>query len=206
MAKGCFITFEGIDGAGKSTQLEWVRELLVKRGVAVTVTREPGGTSLGERLREILLHSEDAVLPETEALLMFAARREHIDKVIAPALDRGEVVLCDRFTDATIAYQGGGSGVDIAKLESLERWVQGELQPDLTLYFDLPVDVAKERINDLRKSDRFERETDRFFEQVRQAYLARARSHPQRIRVIDANASLEVINKQLEEIVLSACP
>jgi dTMP kinase len=206
MAKGCFITFEGIDGAGKSTQLAWVKELLVKRGVAVTVTREPGGTSLGERLREILLHSQDAVLPETEALLMFAARREHIDKVITPALDRGEVVLCDRFTDATIAYQGGGSGVDIGKLESLERWVQGELQPDLTLYFDLPVEVAKERINDVRKSDRFERETDGFFERVRLAYLARARSHPQRIRVIDANASPEVINKQLEDIVLSACP
>jgi dTMP kinase len=193
-------------GAGKSTQLAWVKELLVKRGVAVTVTREPGGTSLGERLREILLHSQDAVLPETEALLMFAARREHIDKVITPALDRGEVVLCDRFTDATIAYQGGGSGVDIGKLESLERWVQGELQPDLTLYFDLPVEVAKERINDVRKSDRFERETDGFFERVRLAYLARARSHPQRIRVIDANASPEVINKQLEDIVLSACP
>ena len=206
MAKGCFITFEGIDGAGKSTQLAWVKELLVKRGVAVTVTREPGGTSLGERLREILLHSEDAVLPETEALLMFAARREHIDKVITPALERGEVVLCDRFTDATIAYQGGGSGVDIAKLESLERWIQGELQPDLTLYFDLPVEVAKERINDLRKSDRFERETDGFFERVRLAYLARARSHPQRVHVIDANASPEVINKQLEDIVLSACP
>jgi dTMP kinase len=206
MAKGCFITFEGIDGAGKSTQLAWVKELLVKRGVAVTVTREPGGTSLGERLREILLHSQDSVLPETEALLMFAARREHIDKVITPALDRGEVVLCDRFTDATIAYQGGGSGVDIGKLESLERWVQGELQPDLTLYFDLPVEVAKERINDVRKSDRFERETDGFFERVRLAYLARARSHPQRIRVIDANASPEVINKQLEDIVLSACP
>ena len=206
MRKGCFITFEGIDGAGKSTQLAWVKELLVKRGIAVTVTREPGGTSLGERLREILLHSEDAVLPETEALLMFAARREHIDKVITPALERGEVVLCDRFTDATIAYQGGGSGVDIAKLESLERWVQGELQPDLTLYFDLPVEVAKERINDLRKSDRFERETDGFFERVRLAYLARARSHPQRVHVIDANASPEVINKQLEDIVLSACP
>ena len=205
MAKGCFITFEGIDGAGKSTQLAWVKELLVKRGVAVTVTREPGGTSLGERLREILLHSQDSVLPETEALLMFAARREHIDKVITPALDRGEVVLCDRFTDATIASQGGGSGVDIGKLESLERWVQGELQPDLTLYFDLPVEVAKERINDVRKSDRFERETDGFFERVRLAYLARARSHPQRIRVIDANASPEVINKQLEDIVLSAC-
>ncbi|UCD68295.1 MAG: dTMP kinase [Betaproteobacteria bacterium] len=205
MGKGCFITFEGIDGAGKSTQLAWVKELLVNRGIAVTVTREPGGTSLGERLREILLHSEDAVLPETEALLMFAARREHIDKVITPALARGEVVLCDRFTDATIAYQGGGSGVSIAKLESLERWVQGDLQPDLTLYFDLPVEVAKERINDPRRQDRFERETDGFFERVRFAYLARARAQPQRIRVIDANVRPAVINKKLEDIISSIC-
>lgn len=206
MSKGCFISFEGIDGAGKSTQLEWVAQLLAGRGVAVTVTREPGGTAFGERLRDILLHSKDAVLPETEALLMFAARREHIDKVIRPALERGEVVLCDRFTDATIAYQGGGSGVDIDKLVALEHWVQGDLQPDLTLYFDLPVEVAKQRINDLRKSDRFERETDGFFERVRLAYLARARAHPQRIRVIDADATPEVISKQLEDIVLSVCP
>ena len=206
MAKGRFISFEGIDGAGKSTQLEWVTDLLDKRGVAVTVTREPGGTALGEKLRDILLHGKESVLPETEALLMFAARREHIDKVIVPALERGEVVLCDRFTDATIAYQGGGSGVDIAKLEVLENWVHGDLQPDLTLYFDLPIEVAKQRINGTRTADRFERETDYFFERVRQAYLERARAHPQRIRIIDANASPEVINKQLEDIVLSICP
>ncbi len=206
MSKGCFISFEGIDGAGKSTQLEWVAQLLAGRGAAVTVTREPGGTALGEQLRDILLHSNDAVLPETEALLMFAARSEHIDKVIRPALERGEVVLCDRFTDATIAYQGGGSGVDIDKLVALEHWVQGDLQPDLTLYFDLPVEVAKHRINDLRKADRFEREADGFFERVRLAYLARARAHPQRIRVIDADATPEVINKQLKDIVLSVCP
>lgn len=206
MSKGCFITFEGIDGAGKSTQLEWVEQLLVKRGLAVTVTREPGGTALGEQLRNILLHSKESLLAETEALLMFAARREHIDKVIRPGLEKGEVVLCDRFTDATIAYQGGGSGVDIDKLEALERWVQGELQPDLTLYFDLPVEVAKQRIHDQRKSDRFERETEEFFERVRQAYLARARAHPRRIRVIDADAKAEVISQQIKDIVLTVCP
>ena len=206
MSKGCFITFEGIDGAGKSTQLEWVEQLLIKRGLAVTVTREPGGTALGERLRDILLHSEEAVLAETEALLMFAARREHIDKVIRPGLAKGEVVLCDRFTDATIAYQGGGSGVDIEKLETLEHWVQGDLQPDLTLYFDLPVEIARQRIQDQRKSDRFERETDDFFERVRQVYLARARAHPQRIRVIDANEKAEFINKQILYMVLSVGP
>ncbi|MGD8790311.1 MAG: dTMP kinase, partial [Burkholderiales bacterium] len=148
MDKGRFITFEGVDGAGKSTQLEWATRLLREHGFALTVTREPGGTALGEQLRNILLHSETGVLAETEALLMFAARREHIDKVIAPALGRGEVVLCDRFTDATFAYQGGGSGVATAKLETLETWVQGGLQPDLTFYFDLPVDLARQRLGE----------------------------------------------------------
>ena len=205
MHKRCFITFEGVDGAGKTTQLDFVKELLTKRDIPLTVTREPGGTALGERLREILLQTGQGIHPEAEALLMFAARREHIDKIISPALGRGEVVLCDRFTDATIAYQGGGSGVDIAKLEALEQWVQGDLQPDLTLYFDLPVQVAKQRIDHVRKADRFERESGGFFEQVRLAYLARARANPQRIRVIDAAPAPEIINKQVEDIVLSVC-
>ncbi len=205
MRNGCFISFEGIDGAGKSTQLEWVTQLLRKRGIPLVVTREPGGTELGEQLRRILLHSKEPVAPETEALLMFAARREHIEKVIAPALSRGEVVLCDRFTDATFAYQGGGSGVATTKLEVLEKWVQGDLQPDLTLYFDLPVEVAKQRLDQLREADRFEREADNFFQRVREAYLDRARAQPERIRVIDANAKPELINKQLEELILSVC-
>jgi len=205
MARGRFITFEGIDGAGKSTQLEWVKKRLSDRGTPMTVTREPGGTNFGERLREILLNSKVRILPETEALLMFAARREHIDKVIAPALGRGEVVLCDRFTDATFAYQGGGSGVDSTKLEILERWVQGELQPDLTLYFDLPIAVAKQRIDHLRAGDRFEQEGHEFFERVRDAYLARARAHPERIHVIDASTSPEIVNKQVEVILSSIC-
>ena len=205
MAAGRFITFEGVDGAGKSTQLESVENLLRERGVRVSVTREPGGTMLGERLREILLHREDPLHPETEALLMFAARREHIDKVIAPALAKGDIVLCDRFSDATFAYQGGGSGVDIAKLEMLEQWVQAGLQPDLTLYFDLPVEVARERINQVRPADRFEREQAAIFERVRQAYLARAQAHPQRIRVIDAAAAPEAISASLAPLVLSLC-
>ena len=204
-AKGCFITFEGVDGAGKSTQLEWAQTLLTARGVALTVTREPGGTAIGERLREMLLNTGDAVLPETEALMMFAARREHIDKVIAPALARGEVVLCDRFTDATFAYQGGGSGVQTAKLEILERWVQESLQPDLTLYFDVPTAIARQRIGHLRVADRFERESDDYFERVRQAYLARARAHPRRIRVIDASNRLETVKKQVEDILKAIC-
>lgn len=203
--KGCFITFEGVDGAGKSTQLEFVQKLLSKRDIALTVTREPGGTALGERLRDWLLQSEHSINPETEALLMFAARREHIDKVISPALSRGEVVLCDRFTDATFAYQGGGSGVDIKKLEVLERWVQGDLQPDLTLYFDLPIKVAKQRITPLREADRFERESNGFYERVRLTYLERAHLDAQRIRVLDASRPPEIVNKQVEDIVLSIC-
>ena len=205
MRKGRFISFEGVDGAGKTTQLEWAVQLLDKRGIRVTVTREPGGTALGEALRNVLLHSDNAIHPETEALLMFAARREHVDKVILPAMGRGDAVLCDRFTDATFAYQGGGSGVDTKKLEVLEQWVHADLQPDLTLYFDLPVEIAKQRIGDAREADRFERESAGFFERVRSAYLARARQNPQRIRIIDASETPEQINKLVEELILSVC-
>jgi dTMP kinase len=203
--KGRFITFEGVDGAGKSTQLDLAEKLLRTRGVALTVTREPGGTPIGERLRDLLLNSDDALLPETEALLMFAARCEHIGKVIAPALGRGEVVLCDRFTDATFAYQGGGSGVGTAKLDVLERWVQDDFQPDLTLYFDVSPAVARARLGSLRVADRFEREPEEYFERVRRAYLARAHAQPQRIRVIDASSSPEEVNKIVEDIILSIC-
>jgi dTMP kinase len=180
-------------------------QLLDERGIPVTVTREPGGTALGEALRNVLLHSDNAIHPETEALLMFAARREHVDKVILPAMGRGDAVLCDRFTDATFAYQGGGSGVDTKKLEVLEQWVHADLQPDLTLYFDLPVEIAKQRIGDAREADRFERESAGFFERVRSAYLARARQNPQRIRIIDASETPEQINKLVEELILSVC-
>lgn len=203
--KGRFVTFEGVDGAGKSTQLAFAERLLRDHGVALIVTREPGGTAIGERLRELLLNNDDAILPETEALLMFAARREHIDKVIEPALGRGEVVLCDRFTDATFAYQGGGSGVDIAKLDALEQWVQGGLQPDLTLYFDVSTAVARARLGNLRVADRFEREPDEYFERVRRAYLARARAHPQRIRVIDGTANPDLVNKVVKDELISIC-
>ncbi len=205
MAKGCFVTFEGVDGAGKTTQLEWARQFLTQLGRSLTVTREPGGTKIGEALRSVLLDAKESIHPETEALLMFAARREHIDEVIWPALRRGDVVLCDRFTDATFAYQGGGSGVDAGKLEALERWVHADLQPDLTLYFDLPVDVARQRIDAEREADRFERESKEFFQRVRSAYLARARQNPQRMRVIDASAAPETIRKLVESILLSVC-
>lgn len=202
--RGKFITFEGIDGAGKSSHVEWLASLLRDQGKAVHVTREPGGTELGEKLRELLLHKSMHL--ETETLLMFAARREHLAKVIEPALASGEWVVCDRFSDATYAYQGGGRGLDRAKLQQLEQWVHGHLQPDLTLLFDLPLEVARERIAlASRVLDRFEQERADFHERVRQAYLERAHSSPVRIRVIDAQQSIEKIRNLLEITVSSIC-
>lgn len=202
---GVFITFEGVDGAGKSTHLSWASQLLAKRGYRLTVTREPGGTDLGEELRRLLLDRKRRIHPETEALLLFAARREHIEQVISPALDRGEVVLCDRFTDATFAYQGSGRGVQDDKLTMLETWVQGTLQPDLTIYFDLPIEIAQQRLGAARQPDRFENEDSRFFDKVRAGYLARAEKYPQRIRVIDAGRSVAEIQKELEILLISTC-
>ena len=197
-----FITFGGIDGAGKSSHVGWLAELLRQRGLAVHVTREPGGTELGENLRELLLHKSMHL--ETETLLMFAARREHLAELIEPALARGEWVICDRFSDATYAYQGGGRGLERHKLQQLEQWVHGHLQPDLTLLFDLPLDVARERIAlASRVLDRFEQERADFHERVRQAYLERWHSSPGRIHVIDAQGSIETIRTSLEEIVAS---
>ena len=197
--RGKFITFEGIDGAGKSSHVEWLAELLRQKGLTVHVTREPGGTELGEKLRELLLHSSMDL--ETETLLMFAARREHLAKLIEPALAAGEWVICDRFSDATYAYQGGGRGLERSKLQQLEQWVHGHLQPDLTLLFDLPLDVARERIAlASRVLDRFEQERADFHERVRQAYLERWHASPGRIRVIDAQGSIDEIRKSLEII------
>ncbi len=204
MNRGKFITFEGIDGAGKSSHIAGVCELLARRGIQVISTREPGGTPLGEKLREILLN--DSMHLETETLLMFAARREHIAEVIEPALARGEWVVCDRFTDATYAYQGGGRGLDRHKFAELEHWVHGHLQPDLTLLFDLPFSVARERIAlQTRVLDRFEQERADFHERVRQAYLERAAAAGQRIRVIDAGQSPEQIKTLLEDIITTYC-
>lgn len=202
--RGKFITFEGIDGAGKSSHVEWLASFLRDKGHIVHVTREPGGTELGEKLRELLLHTPMHL--ETETLLMFAARREHLATLIEPALAGGEWVVCDRFSDATYAYQGGGRGLDRAKLQQLEHWVHGHLQPDLTLLFDLPLDVARERIAlASRVLDRFEQERADFHERVRQAYLERAHSSPARIRVIDAQQSIENIRNLLELTVSSTC-
>lgn len=202
--RGKFITFEGIDGAGKSSHIPGVCDFLQARGLTVLTTREPGGTPLGEKLREILLN--EPMHLETEALLMFAARREHLARVIDPALARGDWVVCDRFTDATYAYQGGGRGLDRHKFNDLEHWVHGHLQPDLTLLFDLPFAVARERIAlQTRELDRFEQEKADFHERVRQAYLERAAASPQRMRVIDANQSLESIKKLVEDYLITIC-
>jgi dTMP kinase len=201
MKKGRFITLEGMDGAGKTTHLEWLRQHLVARGVPLTVTREPGGTPLGEALRKLLLDSHESRQPDTEALLMFAARREHIATVIGPALAAGKWVLCDRFTDATYAYQAGGSGMDWERVAALESWVQGELQPDLTLYFDLEPELGRARTRQVRAPDRFERERLEFYERVRAAYLRRAREHPERIRVIDAARTIAEVQSTLQKII-----
>lgn len=201
MSKAKFITFEGVDGAGKSTHLEWFADALRQRGINLLMTREPGGTPLGERLREILLN--EPMHAETEALLMFAARREHVAQVIHPALQQGIWVISDRFSDASFAYQGGGRGVALTKLEQLEQWVHGDLQPDLTLLFDIPVEVARQRLANNISLDRFEQEQGSFFEKVRQAYLARSQKTPGRFAVIHAEKTRDEVQKSLEKIIAS---
>lgn len=202
--RGKFITLEGVDGAGKSTHLDWIAGRLEAAGKKVVVTREPGGTPLGEELRELLLAQPMHL--ETETLLMFAARREHLDQLILPALAAGNWVLSDRFTDATFAYQGGGRGLDLGKIESLENWVHQGLQPDLTLIFDLSVEEAKRRrMAATAAPDRFEQENLDFFARARAVYLARAARYPQRIRLIDASQTMVEIRKLLEEILVTAC-
>lgn len=196
-----FITFEGMDGAGKSTHLHWFAETLRQRGLDVVVTREPGGTPLGERLREMLLHQPMGT--GTEALLMFAARLEHVEQVIRPALQAGKWVISDRFSDASFAYQGAGRGLDWDKLKQLEQWVHADLQPDLTLFFDVSVEVARQRLAANASLDRFEQEQADFFERVRAGYHRRVQENPQRYVVIDAGRALEKVKSQLEELVVS---
>ena len=192
---GKFISFEGIDGAGKSTHIGFVADYLSGRGKQVVSSREPGGTPLGEKLRDLLLHEKMHL--ETEALLMFASRREHIAQVIEPALARGAWVLSDRFTDASFAYQGGGRGLDLAKMDVLENWVHPQLQPDLTLLFDVPLEVARLRLDASRTLDKFEREQADFFNACRNEYLRRARQFPQRIAVIDSTRSIDATRDQI---------
>ena len=195
-----FITFEGMDGAGKSTHLAWFADALRQRGLDVVITREPGGTPLGEQLRKILLNQP--MSSGTEALLMFAARLEHIEQVIKPALRAGEWVISDRFSDASFAYQGGGRGLDWNKLCQLEQWVHPDLQPDLTLFFDVPVEVARQRLANNVSLDRFEQEHADFFERVRAGYHKRVQQNPHRYVVIDAAQTLDEVKHKLEEIIL----
>lgn len=196
---GLFITLEGPEGAGKSTNREYLAALLREQGIDVLLTREPGGTPLAERVRELLLApSDEAMASDTELLLVFAARAQHLAQVIVPALNRGAVVLCDRFTDATYAYQGGGRGLDVQRIAQLETFVQGALRPDLTLVFDLPVEVGLARAAARGRLDRFEQEGREFFEAVRTTYLQRARAEPARYRILDAAQTLEAVQRDLD--------
>ncbi len=202
-ARGRFITLEGIEGAGKSTVAQLVSDWLAARGIAARVTREPGGTPLAERVRRIVLdRGEEAVSPRAETLLMFAARSIHVENLIRPALERGEWILCDRFTDASRAYQGYGRGMDLAWIESLAQAVHGDLYPDCTLLLDLPVEVglARARGRSGLAADRFEAEAAEFFERVRQGYLRIARAEPRRVRVIDAAAALPTVTQQVTAV------
>jgi len=205
MGPSRFITLEGGEGAGKSTMLAFIEAWLRNHDHRVLVTREPGGTELGERVRELLLHRHELhISPETETLLMFAARAEHLEHVIRPALRAGTTVLCDRFTDATYAYQGGGRGVQKERIATLEHWVQGELRPDLTLLLDVPVEVGLGRANSRSEPDRFEREQQVFFERVRRCYLDRAASDPARIRIIDASLPPAEVQAQIDRVLHEA--
>jgi dTMP kinase len=201
--RGRFITLEGIDGAGKSTHARFLAEALAARGLRVVATREPGGTPAGEAIRDWLLHH--AMTHETETLLMFAGRREHVVNVIEPALARGDIVLCDRFTDATYAYQGAGHGVPLAMIDALAQWVHGRCNPELTLLFDVPSEVSRERLARMhargKTPDKFERETVAFFERVRSGYLARAAAEPRRFRIIDSTRPVDDVRAELRRIV-----
>jgi len=205
MMRGRFITLEGIDGAGKSSHLRWIARFLRDRRIRVRVTREPGGTPAGERLRRLLLGSRQRLHVETETLLMFAARREHLAKVIGPALERGIWVLCDRFTDATYAYQSGGSGVPWDKVSVLEQWVHPGFQPDLTILFDVRPAIGRQRAGRKRNPDRFEREREAYYRRVRGGYRRRAAGDARRIRILDAEGSRSEVRKKLEIILSRIC-
>ena len=197
--KGKFITFEGVDGAGKSTHIDEVISFLESQNISVKRTREPGGTKLGEKLRELLLHDE--MDPETETLLMFAARRQHIAEIIKPNLDEGKFVLSDRFTDATYAYQYGGKQVAYSKIQTLEAWVHPDLKADLTLLFDLPVEISIDRLKKNRIPDKFEKESEAFFNRLRNVYLDLARQHPNRYKIINANQPIESVSHDVIEAI-----
>jgi len=198
-----FITLEGSEGVGKTSNMEFIKTLLDKANIAYIETREPGGTPLGEALRNTLLGEDfKGMADDTELLLMFAARAEHVAKVIRPALENGQWVLCDRFTDSTFAYQGGGRQLDVNRIAGLEQWVLGDLRPDLTLLLDAPVEVGRERAGKRSAPDRFEQERDAFFNRVRETYLQRAKNDPDRMKVIDASRDLETVISQVKDVLV----
>ena len=199
--QGQFITVEGSEGVGKSSNLAFIEDYLRKAGIDIVRTREPGGTPLGESVRELLLDArQTAMCDDMELLLMFAARAQHLAEVIRPALEAGKWVLCDRFTDATYAYQGGGRGVPMERIQKLEDWVQGELRPDHTLLLDMPVADGLQRAGARSEPDRFEQEQHAFFERVRETYLARAKQEPTRVHVIDASPALDVVQTHIAAV------
>lgn len=203
---GLLITLEGGEGAGKSTNLEYIKQQLEAKGRSVCVTREPGGSELGENIRRLLLDPAfTGMCSDTELLLMFAGRAEHISQVIKPAISAGVIVLCDRFTDATFAYQGGGRGIAMHRIQVLEDYVQGDFRPDLTLLFDLPVAMGLARAGKRGELDRFEREQQQFFEKVRQTYLQRAAAEPDRFRMIDASRDLTEVKQALDTVISEIC-
>lgn len=200
MSEGKFITLEGSEGAGKTTAIDAIREWAENVGIELLVTREPGGTPTAEKIRDLLLDKNNKdILPDTELLLMFAARSQHLNELIIPAISQGKWVICDRFTDATYAYQGGGRNIDMDRIEQLENWVQGGLRPDLTLLLDLPVEVGLSRASNRSEPDRFEIEKIGFFNRVRQVYLDRAEKFPEQFRVIDAAKTIEQVQNQIHQ-------
>jgi len=204
MPKPMFITLEGCEGVGKTSNMEYIKSMLNDKGIDFIETREPGGTPLGETLRGMLLGEDyKGMSDDTELMLMFAARAEHVAQVIKPALEKGQWVLCDRFTDATYAYQGGGRQLDVKRIEGLENWVLGDLRPDLTLLLDAPISVGRERAGKRSTPDRFEQEMDGFFNRVRDTYLTRAKVEPERVKIVDASGDLKSVEKQIIELINS---
>lgn len=201
MNQPCFITLEGTEGVGKTSNMEFIKSILTGHKIDFIETREPGGTTLGEALRAMLLGEDyKGMSDDTELMLMFASRAEHLAQVIKPALEKGKWVLCDRFTDATYAYQGGGRQLDMDRIAGLENWVQGSLRPDLTILLDAPINIGRERAGKRSTPDRFEQERDAFFNRVRDAYLVRAKADPDRIKLVDASGDLGSVQGQILEI------
>jgi dTMP kinase len=198
--QGKFITIDGVEGAGKSTQINFICQYLKNQGINVVLTREPGGTDIGEKIRALLLSTDSKMRSDTELLLMFAARNEHIHNKILPTLATGKWVLSDRFTDASYAYQGGGRGLDIERIAQLEKWALQDFTPDMTLLLDVPVEIGMQRVESRGEKDRIEQENIDFFDRVRQAYIARSKQYPQRIKLIDASQSSANISSQIQEI------